>query len=111
MGEIENIYNVCSDCDYRINYNKYLIFAMGMNDYEFCKFVLKRFNVNQCSLNCVLYFLNRESAEIFSNFLNTYMYHFNKNLHNKNSLEDNKVFFQEFYNSYKVMEKLCEGNT
>ena len=90
-----------------------ILFNLGINACEFSSFIHKNFNglftVYDLKFESWSYdFETIQEAKNYCNFINLYT----QSLIDKklNSFEDNKVFFQEFYDSYKVIEKLCGSN-
>jgi len=87
-------------------------FNIGMSEDDFFYFVAREFNARthnyQQNEGTEYFFFNRDDAEVFCNFLNSYTQQFfTRELDIKHSRDENYKFFREFYDSYKVLNKLC----
>ena len=90
---------------------KDVAFKMGMTISELLQFIKSEFSGSfayNCDISFMYHFFDECDREIFNKFINGYLENFN-NSNNENSFEDNRIFFQNFWDSYKVLNKLCDG--
>ena len=88
---------------------KIIAFKVGMTIYELLQFIKSEFKGSiayNCDISFMYHFFNECDKEVFNEYINGYLQNFN-NTNNINSFENNKIYFKEFYDSYRVMNKLC----